>query len=281
MILNDSTIESLCQSQQLLSDYAPENINNCTYVLRMGSVFRPEAGAEELLTRDGGYQRHFWEIGPSETLVVMTKEAVCMPPELCGTYSPLFRLAKQGVLLLNASIIEPGYAGPLSCFLVNFSAARIILRDGDPIAKLIFHRLENPPGNLKALTIGTSEYKKILCECAGDFHRSFMNVAGIVSQASDSAKEQVKRSLTFGGIFVAVLLLWASLEPLLSNKLWQHFGIMDASHRVEDAKLQKDLESAQLTLRGLIEQQRTDDTTRRRLSDIEAQLVQLKEARGK
>ena len=54
-----------------------------------------------------------WAIKPTETLVVMTTEAVNIPDDLMATYGQLNRLAQHGVSLINSSIIEPGYSGPL------------------------------------------------------------------------------------------------------------------------------------------------------------------------
>lgn len=203
-----------------------------------------------------------------------------MPPDLCGSYAPLFRLAKQGVLLLNASTVEPGYEGPLSCFLVNFSAKTIALRSDGPIAKIIFHRLEHQPRELKPEAVSSLEYKQILSECAKDFHSSFMDVSGIAAHAVESARKELRNWVVIGGVLIAVLLAWSSMEPLISKWLWEKHGIMTVTQRVEDAKMLKDLQAAQTELNLLMDKEKTDDSVKQRLREIEAQLVKLQQTRS-
>src|SRR5262249_39093751 len=151
--------------------HAPKNIKNCAYTLRAGKVFQTETGKEELLgSTDGNSRSIVWEIGPSETLIVRTREKVKMPNDLCATYAPLYRLSKQGVMLLNASIVEPGYEGCLSCFLVNFSSERISVAENDPIAKITFLRLSRAPEKLEPESISDQIYEQYLAIAAKKFH---------------------------------------------------------------------------------------------------------------
>ncbi|HEY0071746.1 MAG TPA: hypothetical protein VGE04_17420, partial [Chloroflexia bacterium] len=167
MILIDSEIEARITSDQLISDHDPENIRNCGYILRAGKVFHVETGEEdELKTATNQSKKRVWEIGPSEILVMRTREKVKMPNDLCATYAPLFRLSSQGVMLLNASIVEPAYAGYLSCFLVNFSSERISLNPNNPIAKIIFHKLSTVPTHPEIEIISDEDYETNLAKMA-------------------------------------------------------------------------------------------------------------------
>ena len=59
MDLNDKEIADRAASEHLLSDHTSDNIRNCTYILRIGTVFRPESGDEELLTSEKGRQKYW------------------------------------------------------------------------------------------------------------------------------------------------------------------------------------------------------------------------------
>jgi deoxycytidine triphosphate deaminase len=247
MVLNDTEIQQRINSAQLLSSHDPGKIRNCGYTLRAGKVFQPKTGEEILLNVTANNTRAVvWEIGASETLIVRTKEKVKMSNDLCATYAPLYHLSSLGVMLLNASIVEPGYEGPLSCFLVNFSSERISLEPDAEVAKIMFHRLSAPPGSLKPMTIEDQKYEAGLAVYAKKFHKSFMDITGVEDRAVEKAREAVKKWVVFGGALVAFLLLWATLEPLLSKWLWEKTGIYTTTQRVEDTKLLKDLEAAQL-----------------------------------
>jgi deoxycytidine triphosphate deaminase len=245
MILTDRAIQIRINQEQLISGYHPENIRNCAYTLRAGYVFQPETGQEEILgTTSGSTSSVVWEIGPSETLVVMTRERVKVPRDLCATYAPLHRLAQRGVMLLNASLVEPGYEGPLSCFLVNFSSERISLGPDEAIAKIIFHTLTATPGQLKPQMITVAAYRQGLAQYAKKFHKSFMDVTGIEDRAVEKARGELKKMVVTGGVLVAILLAWATFEPIFSKWVWQFGGRPITNlEQVEVAKLRNDLQA--------------------------------------
>ena len=281
MILNDSDIHALCASHQLLADYDPQHVRNCAYVLRASRVFRPETGEEEVLgALQGSGKQVVWEIGPSETLVIRTRERVKVPADTCAIYAPLFRLAKQGIMLLNASIVEPGYEGPLSCFLANFSAQRVTLRQDGPIAKILFQKLTDPPAALKPEVVEEKSYQEDLAEYAKRFHRSFMDVTGIEARAAERAKKELRGWVVGGGLLIAFLLIWASIEPLLSKWVWEKHGIMSTTQRVEDVKLLKDLEATQSTVKSLLERRQAEEELRMQVRTLQAEVDTLKQRIG-
>ena len=265
MIIPDSEIERRIQmNPPLISDYAQANLKNCGYTLRVSKVFQPES--KDLLFSQptaGLPPQTLWKLGPSETLVVMTRESINMPTDLCGVYAPLHRLGKQGVLLLNASIVEPGYAGPLSCFLVNFSSQPVYLAEGDPVTKITFHRLQSSPAHPVPLVISSAQYERNLTKEAHNFTRSFLDVSGIEERATQKAQAGLRKSIALGGAFVAVLLLWSSLEPLLSGWLWQRQGLPTTlPERIQYATLLKDLEIANNNFKSAEENQKLREEIR-------------------
>lgn len=277
MILNDADTSQLVSSAQLLTDHHPDNIRNCAYILRAHSVFRPETGDQEILNvGDGSRRRLVWELGPAETLVVITREEVNMPPNVCGTYAPLFRLAKQGVMLLNASIVEPGYKGPLSCFLANFSAQRVTLRQDTPIAKILFHTMTGPPKHLYPEVIERHEYEQDLAEDAKRYHRSFMDVSSIAEHAAEKARGELKRWVMTGGILIGLLLTWATLEPILSKWMWEKTGFTSSTQRVEDITLLKDIQNEQAALKLQLEQKKANDEISAEIEALKREVQNLK-----
>jgi deoxycytidine triphosphate deaminase len=291
MILNDADISQLASSAQLLTDYDPEQIRNCAYTLRAHSVFRPGTGDQEILNVSDGSgfyatlvrsarklsrRQLGWELGPAETLIVITREEVNMPENMCGIYAPLFRLAKQGVMLINASIVEPGYRGPLSCFLANFSGQRITLRQDTPIAKILFHKMTGPPQKLFQQVIERHTYEQDLAEEAKHYHRSFMDVSGIEERAARKAIAGVKGLALTGGILIALLLLWATLEPILSKWIWEKTGFTGSTQRVEDFKLLKDIQDEQAALKLQLEQKKVNDENAAEIDAIKREIQSLK-----
>ncbi len=249
MVLNDTEINArIAGAAPLLDDHDPTRVKNCAYTLRAGKVFAPPTGLEEVINPAVGpfcpELQHIWQIGPSEVLVVRTRERVRMPADLCATYAPLYRLSRQGVMLLNASLVEPGYEGRLCCFLLNFSSQPVSIAPDDPIAKITFLTLQAPPGALVRETITDDAYHRGLANSAKQFQKSFMDVASIADRAVDKAAQSAKRAVVYGGIILGFLLAWAQFEPLVTNLIRKSVGWpTNIVERAADEKLKLELDS--------------------------------------
>jgi deoxycytidine triphosphate deaminase len=86
-------------------------------------------------------------VQPGEMVFVITHEEVLMPDNLCGTVLSRNKLAKEGILALNAGHVDPGYTGPILIRLISLRATPWLLRLGEPIFTIIFHTLDSSPGD--------------------------------------------------------------------------------------------------------------------------------------
>jgi deoxycytidine triphosphate deaminase len=254
MILRDIEIKALVDEKQLIQNFEPVELSNCRYNLRAGRAFSPATGAEQVISESPRWRRKFqrhlgWEIKPAETLIVMTTESICMPPEIMATYGQLNRLAQRGVSLINTSIVEPGYKGPLSCFLVNFSRETVYIYPGDAVAKMCFFRLTGAPDKLRRQEVTTDQYERVLRESAQRYPISLLDISGLEERVSDRVTKSVNRSITLGGVVVVFLIAWATLEPVISRWLWERIGVVTTTQREEFVRMQNALATAEAELR--------------------------------
>jgi hypothetical protein len=206
----------------------------------------------------------------------MTKETVKLPADLLASYGPLNHLAKQGLLLVNASIIESSYSGPLSCYFVNFSSKRILIGSDDPIAKICFHSI-NPPQSPKPDNIDEETYAKGLSRDACLYPKSFLNISGLKEEIKETVTKEVSSSIRWGGFFIAFLLLFNTLEPVITKWIWQSGGVVSKTNmdiqvmkdQLDSQKQQLDFERTRLELMEKSRQERYD------------RLLQLLQAQGK
>jgi deoxycytidine triphosphate deaminase len=248
MILVDSDIRRLCQGgNPLVTPFEPARLQNCRYNLTAGKAFLPECGnLQELnVSNDAGQRRLHWTIEPTETLVFQTRERVRIPGNLMGQYGQLNRLANIGLNLINESIIEPGYDGYLSCFLVNLSKRPVRVNPEDESAKITFHELREMPADLKTLRIEEAEYSQGLSEAASIYPRSFLDIESLQSKISNATTDSVKKSITFGGVLLALLLAWSSAEPIISRLLWEHTGTVLDTSSAEVQRLRDEVDQLQ------------------------------------
>lgn len=253
MIINDKEIETACKEvTPLIDDYEAALISNCTYAFRIGHLFEPNSGNEIVLstaaTLPSDRRRHTMILGSNEIALIVTKETINMPDHLMATYSPLNSLARQGLMLLNASVIEPGYRGPLSCILVNMSSQSVCLTIGQRITKAVFYKLSAAPTAPKRLNIDREEYLQSMARSAVRYHRSFLNIEGVVEKAKVAATSAAKQGVVFGGIFLAVLLAFSQMEPFMTKWLREKAGIASASTVLEIQMRELELEKLRIEL---------------------------------
>jgi dCTP deaminase len=85
-------------------------------------------------------------LNPGNFTLASTVEEFFMPTDLVAFVHDKSSWARRGLSLFN-TVIEPGWSGFLTLELVNHSSNALLLSSGDPIAQIIFMRMEEPAEN--------------------------------------------------------------------------------------------------------------------------------------
>lgn len=80
---------------------------------------------------------------PGESALSSTLEHFEMPNDLLGVVHDKSTWARRGLAVQN-TVIEPGWRGYLTLELTNHGSETLVIRDGDPIAQIILHVLDEP-----------------------------------------------------------------------------------------------------------------------------------------
>jgi deoxycytidine triphosphate deaminase len=280
MVLSDTEIRKRISAQseekdKLLRGYDDNNIRYCGYELRLGKVVSPKTGkVGSFATKPGWLQKKFFSatkclvLNPSEMVLVITKEIVHLPTDLCATYGQLNRLANKGLMILNTSIVEPGYDGPLSCVLVNFSSQQLALSPDEPIAKVNFHLVQGAPALLQT-KISCEKYEDSASKNATALPKSLLDVAGVEERVSEKVGSSIRKSVVFGGLVIAFLLLWSQLEGVFSSWIYQRTGIMSNATQTQ--------KQTELTLRQMqLDYQKANQDLQSKVTQLEDEVKQLK-----
>ncbi len=99
------------------------------------------AGYDVTVEFDGTGYRGTDTISSGGFMLVSTIERFTMPDWLMGVVHDKSSLARQGLTVQN-TVIEPGWSGWLTLELVNHGLKPITLWRGQPIAQVVFHRVE-------------------------------------------------------------------------------------------------------------------------------------------
>jgi dCTP deaminase len=82
-------------------------------------------------------------LAPGEFRLAAAREQFTMTNDVVGLVKDKSSWARRGLSVYN-TVIEPGWVGFLTMELVNHGAEPLTIRDGDPIAQVLFQLTDKP-----------------------------------------------------------------------------------------------------------------------------------------
>lgn len=229
MILSNTDIQHYVDNHQMIESFDGSKLKNSSYKMRIGKIIEPNTCKRKVKSHEE------YILESNDIIVIESLESFKIPENISASYTGLYSMSSKGLLLINASMIEPGYEGKLSCFIVNFSSKKIIISKGDSIARLTFYQITCKPMNFITEKISSTDYSKKLKETSLLYNKSFLDLKGLEEKVQESTSKKIRNQLTIGGILVIVLVFVATLEPLFSGLLWHNTGLVTDSekHKLE------------------------------------------------
>lgn len=177
-VLSDKTIKEMIAQKRLIPSGNAGSAEFCSYEFTAAVMLRGGSGCFELIDRLG------IEIKPAELVWVKASEEISVPPNMVGLWIQTQTLARQGLLLLNISIIEPGYQGPLTAVLVNFGSNNVTVSLDTKIAKVVFLLLDRDATKLVGKW-DTNDYDDKLREMVARSPNTFLQLQSFEMKAKD------------------------------------------------------------------------------------------------
>lgn len=155
-ILSEATIKVLVEQGQLIRQGSVDHVRGSSYACHAARVF-PGGPGEPGIEQDhrdwtaeaktAVSRTDFYRIAPRQIVWVRIREALCLPDDTCAFRWQTNSLSRKGLLLLNMSMVDPGYEGHLACLFVNFGREPVDIDPGTTVARLVFQKIEgkNPP----------------------------------------------------------------------------------------------------------------------------------------
>ena len=176
-VLSDKTIKERIAKNELIPGGDPNSATHCSYEFTAA-----------LMLRGGSHQEERIESGvviePAQLVWIRAREEISLPANMVGLWIQTQTLAREGLLLLNISLIEPGYRGPLSAVLVNFGKKPVPISPRTKIAKVIFLPLD---GAATKLVEGydSEQYNDDLKRMAVTAPNTFLQLQSFEQKAKD------------------------------------------------------------------------------------------------
>jgi dCTP deaminase len=142
MLLSDTTVTALLAAQEvvIVPPPEPEQLQPISIDLRLGNSFcwLPEQHGEEhrRLLRD-------WVVvQPGEFLLATTVEHLTLPRHIAAFAHGKSTVARRGLMVEAAGLIDPGFQGTVTLELKNLSHLPLRLTAGMLICQVTFHVLD-------------------------------------------------------------------------------------------------------------------------------------------
>lgn len=184
-ILHDETIRKNIRENGLVSNPNSERIKYCSYLFVAGKIF--PAGTHQtpgVIDWTDPQSNSYYIIQPGSVTLIQTLECVKMPVNICGFWWQTNDLSRRGLMLINQSIVDPGYEGPLSCTFVNFGNEPVRIDPSTPLAKLVFCQLDQSV-NSGHPGMSLVDYQKRLHETALRTPESFLRITEFSTRLDD------------------------------------------------------------------------------------------------
>ena len=112
---------------------------------------------EKLIKPDGAVTDSY-SVPPQGIVEVVSRERLNIPDNVVGLAMVKTSLCNYGLLALNIGIIDPGWNGPISSFLINFGRNNRLLTKGEVFLRISCHSLDEPSSLVKRVNIQDEEY---------------------------------------------------------------------------------------------------------------------------
>ncbi|MEJ6397246.1 dCTP deaminase domain-containing protein [Yoonia sp. 208BN28-4] len=203
--------------RKLVQPCEPHNLKNSTCDLTIGQFYPMGQNRSKGASPS---QNDYW-VEPGAMVAVRTLERVALPSSVTGLATLVTSLTHEGLLCLNVGVIDPGYDGHLSAFLVNFSRRPRKLSLNDRLFRVLFFE-HGEVSELLPLENTKEEYHRFLLgKSENEFATTFLDVAGITKLAEQTAWKIVLNA--FFSKWVAPLSLLIALASMIFAAL-TYFG---------------------------------------------------------
>lgn len=164
MLLNDIQITELCQGDMpMISPFVPQKVSDVDgrrvvsyglgssgYDIRLGrrhGILRPTT----TLIRPLEMREDMYEWFESDEIIIPANsyilghstETFCLPRHIVGAAVGKSSLARVGIFP-NVTPLESNWRGVLTIEIANLGKHDVILRAGEGIAQILFHRIDDP-----------------------------------------------------------------------------------------------------------------------------------------
>lgn len=88
--------------------------------------------------------REHWNIRPYEFTIASVREVITLSPRVAAVAVGKSSVARLGLQVEAAGLVDPGFSGQLTLEMVHFGYASIVLTEGMPVCQVTFFEVDGP-----------------------------------------------------------------------------------------------------------------------------------------
>lgn len=187
-LLTDHQIRERLSRGGLVEGGLADDAVGCSYKFKSGKIF-PAGRQEPPLDWDSesvGCDEFTAE--PGTIFWIRTNHKVHLPDDICAFWWQTNELSKKGIMLVNMSMVDPGYRGYLACLFVNFGNQRVLIHRDTTVARLVFVQLGTAVESPFRGSIAPKKYDGQLREISINAASSFLQVNEQAARVSEELK---------------------------------------------------------------------------------------------
>jgi deoxycytidine triphosphate deaminase len=139
--LNDVEVKRHNGVDILIDPLSESSLKGTGYSLRIGCAIKDsDTDTREFIMKDGDQ----FTLLPGEGVYIVTEEFVWLSKKYSGSFSLRGKLGMLGLVLCNASTIDPSWRSDLYFYLKNVGRHSVGLRHGERIIEMRLHRSVRP-----------------------------------------------------------------------------------------------------------------------------------------
>jgi deoxycytidine triphosphate deaminase len=221
----------------------------------------------EIITLDGKHDSDTYELPPRGIVWLVSKEDYCLPNNVTGITTLRTTWTKSGVMTLTSGIVDPGYSGPLSTAVINFSKVSFPIVKGERFFRTLF--IKHDPVPEPGVTVLRDDYIKEVLESRAKADKTFLHF--------DSFAEDIEKRI----FKLPKLAFWVTIVGLalgLATLILPGIAGWTVELRRNQAQVEvlgsrlKDLESSIQSLSATTSAADKNEQLVERLSELEDQL---------
>jgi dCTP deaminase len=153
VLTRDAILAEIDAGRVVIDPFTPDQVGAASIDLTLGDEIRiiePEAGPIDIL-EESDYRAHTrvrslrepFVLESGATIHGITRERVCLPPNLCGFLEGRSRYARLGLMVhVTSALVQPGVANRQVLEMGNVSGHPLRIHAGVRICQLVLMRTE-------------------------------------------------------------------------------------------------------------------------------------------